>query len=85
MKGELVLFPNPAQDQLQYTFELPTATRVETVVLDLNGKVVMRKNQQMDRGQQQAQLDLVQLPAGVYTFHLVWEGQRLSKKFVIMR
>jgi len=85
VKGELVLFPNPAQDQLQYTFELPTATRVETVVLDLNGKVVMRKNQQMDRGQQQAQLDLVQLPAGVYTFHLVWEGQRLSKKFVIMR
>lgn len=85
VKGELTLFPNPAQDQLQYTFELPTATRVETVVLDLNGKVVMRKNQQMDRGQQQAQLDLVQLPAGVYTFHLVWEGQRLSKKFVIMR
>ncbi|MCI4651300.1 M12 family metallo-peptidase [Phaeodactylibacter sp.] len=81
----LKLFPNPAQDLLQYTFELPKAAQVSAIVVDLNGKVVLRQQQQLDRGQQQAQINVAQLPAGVYTFHLVWEGERKSKKFVIMR
>jgi hypothetical protein len=85
MGKALKLFPNPAQDLLQYTFELPEAAQVNAVVVDLNGKVVLRQQQQLDRGQQQAQINVAQLPAGVYTFHLVWEGARKSKKFVIMR
>lgn len=85
MGKALKLFPNPAQDLLQYAFELPETAQVEAVVVDLNGKVVLRSNQQLDRGQQQAQVNVAQLPAGVYTFHLVWKGERLSKKFVIMR
>lgn len=82
---KLEVFPNPARGRLQYTFELPEPAYVEAVVLDLNGKVALRQNQQLGRGQQQAQIDVTPLPAGVYTFHLVWKGQRLSRKFVIMR
>ncbi|MEL6654237.1 MAG: T9SS type A sorting domain-containing protein, partial [Bacteroidota bacterium] len=75
----LQLYPNPVQSKLQVRFAQRTMVEAWKV-FDLSGKLIQSASpQQM---QQQIELDLVELPEGVYFLQIQAEGQVFSQKFV---
>ncbi|HKK78942.1 MAG TPA: T9SS type A sorting domain-containing protein, partial [Phaeodactylibacter sp.] len=81
----LHLFPNPANNRLSFNVNLPKTAFVQAVITDFKGKAVYQQGQKLEAGPYQSAVNVSELPAGVYAFHLMWEGQRLVKKFVIVR
>ncbi|MCB0598447.1 MAG: T9SS type A sorting domain-containing protein [Lewinellaceae bacterium] len=79
------LFPNPVTNELTVSFILPDAMPVQLFVTDLNGKVVNRQPLNGDAGRQEAKVDASRMAPGVYFVHLVSQGAKLTKKFVVVR
>ena len=74
---EIRVSPNPASQQAKLAFSLPQAMPVMLTLTDANGKIVTQyPEQQLPAGEQQLQLPLNNLPAGLYWIS-VWNGQRV--------
>ncbi len=74
---EIRVSPNPASQQAKLAFSLPQAMPVMLTLTDANGKIVTQyPEQQLPSGEQQLQLPLNNLPAGLYWIS-VWNGQRV--------
>ncbi|MCB0639531.1 MAG: T9SS type A sorting domain-containing protein [Lewinella sp.] len=83
--GEMSLFPNPAQDQVNISFNLhQDVADVQLIVTDFTGRQVMQRNLSTERGEQKVQLDIDQLPAGIYNLHLITNGEQITQKFVVL-
>lgn len=63
------LAPNPVHSMVQLTFTTERATLMQLLVIDLNGRIVLEKRQDVQEGEQQVGLDLSSLSTGIY--HLV--------------
>lgn len=64
--NELSVFPNPASDVAELSFDAPEAGAVEVTVLDMNGRAVNTINETVSAGAQSIALDVTELPAGIY-------------------
>ena len=64
--GQLSIFPNPAKDDLNFNFESVWRGRLEIRLTDNTGKLLLSRS--YDKGDQalQQQLDIRQLPQGIY-------------------
>ena len=54
-------------------------------ITDINGIPVYNQHSQLKADMHENQIDVSQMPAGVYLLHLESEDQVMSRKFVIMR
>lgn len=77
------LYPNPAGDMVQLSFETTKSESVAISVYNMLGKQVLKPmNTRVSPGTQQFNIDLAQLSAGLYTVALDIDGRRAIKKFV---
>jgi dienelactone hydrolase len=85
-KISLALSPNPASNQVQLTFKLANAGKVQVVLYNLSGNVLYKIEKQFDAGLQSELIHLNELniPQGIYFVKVISEGtqgiQKLMKK-----
>lgn len=76
------LYPNPAQNEVS-VYAINTSGKLDVVIQDVNGKVVLQKNINADVNGTSLKLDLIN---GIYFVNLINEiGSRTVKKLVIAK
>ena len=76
--------PNPANGTTMFRFEMLQARSVIFEIRDLQGRTVdVMDRGTLPAGAHQIQYDVTNLNAGVYTYSLVADGMRMTKKFIV--
>lgn len=85
VNGSLGLYPNPAQDRL--TVELPVRRFEELTVevLDMQGRVMMKKQIQFNTESLSASIDVASLEAGMYLVRISDQQTSLTKKLIVAK
>lgn len=83
-KIELNVFPNPASERINLTYELDKSSEIELVLLDIQGREVLHKvvGSQVV-GRNQIAMDLPGLPFGLYVYQLKTNGGVASGQVMI--
>jgi PKD repeat protein len=77
------LYPNPASDNVQLSFETTQSEQVSISVYNMLGMQVLKPlNTRVATGSQQFNLNTEQLPAGLYSVAVDIDGRKAIKKFV---
>lgn len=88
LQEALVLQPNPASDHLEFNLPLPVGYQlsgaVQAVVLDAQGKEVLRQGVSINATELRSTLDVRSLPAGLYYMHLRDEVKWLAGGKVVV-
>ena len=79
------MFPNPANDVTNVTFNLESAHEVNVSVIDFTGKVIMDKDYGKLNGTQNISLNTTNLVDGVYLINIDFEGQAIQRKLHVIR
>jgi len=77
---EMTLMPNPAQDQLNIYYNLPSNTDLQLNILDVTGKIIHQYKRGAD-DLSSIQLDISELNSGFYFVQLKSENTLISRKF----
>ena len=75
---DLLLFPNPVKDELYYELEMPAGKPCLLEVLDLQGRVLIRKKP--DRPEN-GRMDVSSLPSGLYQLRVIQGANQIAKRF----
>ncbi len=78
--------PNPAEDQLFIPFYIHSETEVISAdIYDIQGRLIMQlvQNQQFSVGKQRLEIEVGNLPRGVYTLRFTAEDAVSIRKFVL--
>jgi len=80
----LAIFPNPASDYINLTYNVIENTTISASIYDMSGRLVQVKNNLSSQaGEHQYRFNVSTFANGNYTLVLEAEGQRLTKKFVV--
>jgi Domain of unknown function (DUF4397)/Secretion system C-terminal sorting domain len=80
------IYPNPVADNIFVEFDLKNESNVQLQVLNTSGQVVINEQKgRMDKGFQQANLDVKNLTSGLYFLRLSENDVISTKKFVVRR
>jgi Domain of unknown function (DUF4397)/Secretion system C-terminal sorting domain len=81
---ELSIYPNPTDERLTVEFNLENESNVKLEVINTSGQaVVVQSLSRLDKGQQQASLDVKSLNSGLYILRLSENDAVTNKKFVV--
>lgn len=80
-------YPNPANKDLNISFSLATSANVVVTVINAIGQTVKIQNigYVAARQQKAAKINTADLPAGMYLYSIVAEGQKVTKRFIVTR
>ncbi len=82
--AELAVYPNPAQDVVNIGFDLQESAQVRIELYDMLGRLQMLGlDEKLPAGTQQQQLDIAQIPPGVYLVVIQSESAKVTRKLVI--
>ena len=81
--GQLRIFPNPASDRVQLSFDLAIVGEVTVQILDVAGRPVLTERFAGPAGTNQHEVGLGNLPKGMYVVRVVAEGQQWVEKLVL--
>ena len=82
----VLVFPNPAVDNLSVTFDLSISTDAEISIIDINGKEVMgKKLGKLAQGIHQETIDTGSLSAGNYSVVISADGFSKTNEFTVVR
>ena len=79
------VFPNPANEEVTFEYEITEATDIQTSISDLNGRTVktFAEKRDLEPGIYRENTDLANLPAGLYFVRVQSSGgAAMSAKFV---
>ncbi|WP_420461394.1 T9SS type A sorting domain-containing protein [Neolewinella sp.] len=79
---ELSLFPNPVSTHLQLRLSSEYLGDAEVIVTDLHGRRVSQRTYAKPANSLQLQLDVTELPAGLYHLQVFMDGTRELRSFV---
>ncbi len=82
-KNTLHFFPNPIKDHLNIHYKTIEGETTYVELIDLNGKRVVAQSIQMEKGHNEIQMDLSEMPNGLY-FLRVMEGENYFIEKVIV-
>jgi hypothetical protein len=82
--GIIQIFPNPNSGPINIRFMNKESCNVQISVLNLEGKVLVRKKLKQIYGNEIIPLDLSSLSNGTYFVHIVADGVSLYKKIIII-
>lgn len=83
---DILLFPNPASEQMTLEITLPHATQLALSVANTLGQtVLLQPAESVQPGECQRTLNIGALPAGLYWLHIRTDDRQISKKFVVRR
>jgi len=81
-----LVYPNPAQNELNLPYTLKKSAQVKINIYDLTGRLVFEQPVQMQaEGNQLMMLPIDQLRSGVYFVELTANGHNSRRKFVVNR
>lgn len=80
----LIVYPNPANDVLNISFESSNAGNAQVRMVDMTGKVVMQQNIAGFSGKQNVELNIANLAKGVYQLEIV-KGQEVMTGKVMVK
>jgi len=81
--GQLRIFPNPASDRVQLSFDLAIVGEVTVQILDVAGRPVLTERFADPAGTNRHEVGLGNLPKGIYAVRVVAEGQQWVEKLVL--
>ncbi len=79
----LVLYPNPADDNISIRFDVPSSQNVAVSLKDMLGRTVANVMNTTTSGHQRIDWNTSALSAGVYHVNIVIGDQQVSKRIVI--
>jgi hypothetical protein len=77
-KEEMEVKPNPVHTTTTVQVTSNNVSRLQMQLFDVNGKLIRTKEQALMQGANLVNLDLTNLPAGVYTLRAKWGDQLKS-------
>lgn len=83
--GSLGLFPNPASNRVSVKLDLTQANMTRFEIYDMKGQLLSTDEVQLPSGLAEHQLDVANLPNGIYFVQVQSGSSRLSKKLLIQR
>ncbi|MEN7550621.1 discoidin domain-containing protein [Rapidithrix thailandica] len=84
-KPELHLYPNPADHELNLTFQCAEEVGYNLLITDVSGRQFLRKKAKSERGTNRLNVSTNALPPGVYILKLQGNRFSMAKQFVIER
>ncbi|MFN5324366.1 MAG: CARDB domain-containing protein [Bacteroidota bacterium] len=79
-------YPNPISQSSEIEFNIPENGQVKLQIDDLLGRTLMVPFEgNLNGGNHRVSISGAQLPNGLYTYTLTWEGQKLTKRLVVSR
>lgn len=85
-KYNLIVYPNPANNQLQFSFDYSKVAYANISIFNLNGiKVLSKDNNFVQSGTNSIKFDVSSLPNGMYLWQLSIDGEILSGYLTIAR
>lgn len=78
----LILYPNPTYGPLNLQFELVESSDLETEILDIHGRVLLRNRFSLFTGTNQINLDISHLPSSLYILNFRIDNKVKQLKFV---
>ena len=83
--GPIHVYPNPARERLNISFNCTLESMARIIVRDLNGRVVLEDKQEISKGPNLIQLEGLTLPSGTYFLQLYTDDSTQLAKFLIYR
>ncbi len=80
---EILVYPNPAKDQVQLEFNLESAAKTTIQILDINGSACELIEVDGDMGRNFETISLANYPSGIYIMQLRNENIELNKRLII--
>jgi hypothetical protein len=80
--NKLIVYPNPAADELNISWQLPANSEVSVVLMNTLSQIVSAQGYETTDGFFEERLDLSTLPAGVYIVTVVSANQSASVKII---
>jgi mono/diheme cytochrome c family protein len=77
--------PNPANNETSISYYMPTTANAELQILDINGRLVEKREVSGQAGMNNIIYNTSTLPTGNYFINLVTGGQSKTKKLVVNR
>ena len=77
--------PNPYRTETIISFYLPEATGVDIQIMDVNGRVLMEREMDGEKGYNEWELDGSQLPEGVLYYRVATGEHSGVRKMVLQR
>lgn len=81
----VTLFPVPARDVLNVTFESPTTTKATCAIASMRGEVSIQSAWDVEKGHNEEKVDVTRLSDGIYSIIISLNGETISKQFVVKR
>ena len=81
--GTLVIYPNPADENINLTFSLKQAASVEVSLSDISGRQLLVNNYQATSGRNQLSINVGNLAKGLYLMHVNTDLGGINYKIVI--
>lgn len=76
--------PNPFKDKTNIMFDLPSHMRAELTIHDVSGRVIYRKADQFQKGQNIVEIDRQHLASGVLYYTIATDGFIATKKMIVL-
>ena len=83
--NEIKLYPNPAENQIQITFNSAVNNIANMMVYDESGRLLLQQNAKINAGENSILVETKQLAQGVYYLHISSPEGRKCLQFVIVR
>ena len=79
------VYPNPAIEVLNIDIELTSyqGNDVEIEIMDINGRVIQSQNAQLDRGYNHLEVDLSEIPSGLYMINFAGTKNYIKESRII--
>lgn len=81
--AEIRVFPNPVKDVLQLAIEAQRSGQLELSLLSVEGKLLRRQSNQIHTGFNRTQLNVSDLPAGMYLLRISTAGEVATQKIIV--
>jgi len=82
--SSFVLYPNPSEGRLNISLEAKQTIReMQITITDMTGSVVSQQQYRNVQGSFLKQVDLANLPRGLYLAELKADGEKITKKLVL--
>ena len=82
-ESKVMVFPNPARDFVNLSYELGQPAPATITISDISGREYTRTVRPMETGKQQVRLETDRFEPGVYLLTITTQHERLVRKFVV--
>jgi Subtilase family/Secretion system C-terminal sorting domain len=81
---QLLVYPNPVQNQLRIAFDSPSLEMIDVRILDIQGRVIIQKMFNPNNGNtpQTLEMSTENLPNGFYMLHIQQGGNQWASKII---